>query len=55
MTPLPMRPEGVAGRAFGLVMEWINQPAYRAAVRLLAPAPDERFLEIGFGVPSAER
>jgi len=46
---LPMRPQGWAGRAFGLLMERLNRPAYDAAVRLLAPQAGERFLEIGFG------
>lgn len=44
-----MRPEGAAGRAFGLLMEWLNGRAYRTSVRMLAPADGERFLEIGFG------
>jgi len=46
---LPMRPEAWAGRAFGVLMERLNRPAYRAAARLLAPKDGERFLEIGFG------
>ena len=47
--PLPMRPEGLAGRLFGLVMERLNAPAYRRAVELLAPRAGERVLEVGFG------
>jgi ubiquinone/menaquinone biosynthesis C-methylase UbiE len=44
-----MHPAGVLGRAFGVVMETLNGPAYRAALRALAPKPDQYILEIGFG------
>jgi len=46
---LPMRPEGLAGRLFGKVMERANERAYRRAIEELAPAPGERFVEVGFG------
>jgi ubiquinone/menaquinone biosynthesis C-methylase UbiE len=46
--PLAMRPAGVLGRLFGVVMEILNEAAYRAALTALAPVPD-RILEIGFG------
>lgn len=44
-----MRPSGVTGRAFGVVMEWINTRAYRTALQILCAGADERILEIGFG------
>ncbi len=44
-----MRPAGLSGRLFGLVMERVNAPSYRAAIDALAPVEGERFLEIGFG------
>lgn len=47
--PLPMRPEGMAGRMFGKVMEAMNTPDYRRALALLAPMRGERICEIGFG------
>ena len=47
--PLAMRPQGMAGRLFGVLMERINGPAYRRAVADLEPREGERFLEIGFG------
>ena len=47
--PLPMRPQGLTGRLFGIVMERMNRGAYRRALALLAPRAGERFLEIGFG------
>lgn len=49
MRCLPMRPQGWAGRAVGVLMERINRPAYAAAARLLDPRKEQRFLEIGFG------
>jgi len=49
MRHLPMHPQGWAGRAFGVLMERLNRPAYAAAAHLLAPREDEHFLEIGFG------
>jgi SAM-dependent methyltransferase len=54
MTPperahLAMRPEGMAGRLFGVVMERLNAPAYRLACELAAPAPADAVLEVGFG------
>jgi len=48
-TPLPMRPEGWRGRAFGWVMERLNASAYATALDVLAPRQGERVLEIGFG------
>lgn len=47
--PLAMRPEGIAGRLFGIVMERMNASAYREALALLGPGPDRAVLEIGFG------
>ena len=47
--PLPMRPQGVAGRAFGVLMEAMNAPAYAYALELLALSPADDVLEIGFG------
>lgn len=46
---LAMNPSGPLGRAFGVLMEWINTPAYRAALEILAAGANERVLEIGFG------
>jgi ubiquinone/menaquinone biosynthesis C-methylase UbiE len=47
--PLPQSPSGFIGKLFGKLMEWTNIDAYRKAIETLAPAPNERFLEIGFG------
>jgi ubiquinone/menaquinone biosynthesis C-methylase UbiE len=47
--PLPQSPSGFMGKLFGKLMEWTNVGAYRKAIETLAPAPNERFLEIGFG------
>jgi ubiquinone/menaquinone biosynthesis C-methylase UbiE len=47
--PLPQSPSGFMGRVFGKLMEWTNIGAYRKAIEILNPAPNERFLEIGFG------
>jgi ubiquinone/menaquinone biosynthesis C-methylase UbiE len=47
--PLPQSPSGFAGKLFGKLMEWTNTGSYRSAIDILAPAPRERFLEIGFG------
>ncbi len=47
--PLPMRPQGLRGRIFGVLMERLNAGAYRRALDALAPKPGERLLEIGFG------
>jgi ubiquinone/menaquinone biosynthesis C-methylase UbiE len=47
--PLPQSPSGFMGKLFGKLMEWTNAGAYRKAIETLAPAPNERFLEIGFG------
>jgi ubiquinone/menaquinone biosynthesis C-methylase UbiE len=44
-----MQPSGVAGRLFGVLMEALNEPAYRAALKALAPVPEDKILEIGFG------
>jgi cyclopropane fatty-acyl-phospholipid synthase-like methyltransferase len=44
-----MRPQGAAGRVFGVLMEAINAPAYRFALDLLALEPTSDVLEIGFG------
>jgi len=49
MRRLPMRPEGFAGRLFGVLMERLNRPAYARAAALLGPPRSARFLEIGFG------
>jgi ubiquinone/menaquinone biosynthesis C-methylase UbiE len=49
MKPLAMHPSGVMGRVFGVLMETINEPAYRAALKAVSPLPAERILEIGFG------
>jgi SAM-dependent methyltransferase len=48
-SPLPMRPAGLAGRLFGVVMERMNARAYSRALDRLAPVAGEHFLEIGFG------
>lgn len=37
------------GRIFGVLMEWLNEAAYRAAIEGLSPRPRERILEIGYG------
>ena len=47
--PLPQSPSGLMGRLFGKIMEWTNIGAYRRAIETLAPAPNECFLELGFG------
>lgn len=47
--PLAMNPSGMRGRAFGVLMEWLNTPSYRAALKILATRADEHILEIGFG------
>jgi ubiquinone/menaquinone biosynthesis C-methylase UbiE len=47
--PLPQSPSGFMGKLFGKLMEWTNVGAYRKAIETLAPATNERFLEIGFG------
>ncbi len=47
--PLPQSPSGFMGKLFGKLMEWTNVGAYRKAIEVLAPADNERFLEIGFG------
>jgi SAM-dependent methyltransferase len=47
--PLPQSPSGFVGKLFGKLMEWTNVGAYRKAIETLAPVPNERFLEIGFG------
>jgi ubiquinone/menaquinone biosynthesis C-methylase UbiE len=44
-----MRPAGLAGRLFGMVMEKMNARAYRRVCELAAPARGESVLEIGFG------
>ncbi len=46
---LAMRPQGIAGRLFGVVMERLNAPAYRLALDMIAPFPTDAILEIGFG------
>ncbi|TNE41329.1 MAG: class I SAM-dependent methyltransferase [Sphingomonadales bacterium] len=48
-SPLPMKPAGLAGRAFGFLMEKLNERSYRFALDLLALEGDEAVLEIGFG------
>ena len=47
--PLPQSPSGLIGKLFGKLMEWTNGGAYTKAIETLAPAPNERFLELGFG------
>lgn len=47
--PLAMRPAGMMGRAFGVVMEKMNTPSYRLAAQLIGAQKDDRILEIGFG------
>src|SRR3974390_2083435 len=44
-----MHPSGMSGRLFGVAMEALNEPAYRAALKAIAPLADENILEIGFG------
>lgn len=44
-----MEPHGFTGRIFGFLMQRLNDPAYRRTIELLAPTPDQRFVEIGFG------
>lgn len=46
---LAMRPQGLAGRLFSVLMEAMNEAAYARAVEALAPRPGSRILEIGFG------
>lgn len=46
---LPMRPEGLAGRIFGKVMEATNESAYHRALSLLDAARDAAVVEVGFG------
>jgi ubiquinone/menaquinone biosynthesis C-methylase UbiE len=46
---LPQNPSGWMGRIFGKVMESTNTDAYQKTIQALAPADNERFLEIGFG------
>jgi len=47
--PQPMRPSGLGGRVFGVVMEWLASPNYQWALRQLAPVKPKSWLEIGFG------
>jgi SAM-dependent methyltransferase len=47
--PLPMRPDGPVGRAFGWIMEQANAPSYRLVLETLSPKPGDAILEIGFG------
>lgn len=47
--PLPQRPEGLLGRLFGIVMEWMNTRSYSATLRVLELGPGERLLELGYG------
>lgn len=44
-----MKPSGTLGRAFGVLMEWINTRSYWAALQILSAGHDEHILEIGFG------
>lgn len=44
-----MRPHGLAGRIFGVLMERTNRPAYERAASLIDLSSEGRFLEIGFG------
>jgi SAM-dependent methyltransferase len=47
--PQPMRPSGLAGRIFGLLMEWLASPNYHWAIRQLTAVKPKSYLEIGFG------
>ena len=49
MTSQAMRPHGAIGRVFGLLMTWINAPAFAFAEQALAPQAGDAVLEIGFG------
>jgi SAM-dependent methyltransferase len=44
-----MRPSGIGGRIFGVLMEWLAAPNYLWVLRRLAPAKPKSWLEIGFG------
>lgn len=44
-----MRPDGLSGRLFGMIMERMNMGEYRKVIALLAPCPGQAILEIGFG------
>jgi SAM-dependent methyltransferase len=44
-----MVPNGMFAHLFGAIMERLNGKSYLTALELLAPKPNERFLEIGFG------
>src|SRR5882724_2481428 len=43
------RPQGLAGRVIGRLMNWHNADMNAFAVRLLEPTAQDRVLEIGFG------
>ena len=43
------RPSGLAGRAFGALMEQLSAANYRWVVERLAPLKPKTYLEIGFG------
>ena len=47
--PQPMRPHGITGRVFGILMERLNRTAYRRAAALVDLPAEGSFLEIGFG------
>lgn len=55
--PLPQSPSGYLGKLFGKLMEWTNTDAYKSAILVLrgsanetlTPAPNECYLELGFG------
>ena len=47
--PLPQSLSGLMGKIFGKLMEWTNTGAYQQALETLAPAPNQCFLELGFG------
>lgn len=43
------RPDGSAARWIGAAMALVNRAPYRLAFESLAPSPDQRVLEVGFG------
>jgi hypothetical protein len=44
-----MRSRGFVGRIVGLIMQWMNAPACRAAMDVRQPERGCAYLEIGFG------
>ena len=47
--PLPMRPQGVKGKAFGFLMERLNKGSYKKAIKLAKIRNGAAVLDIGFG------